>query len=346
MKMADYNNKKEFLAALAAAPKGMARKTLLDDEANRRLIAGSGANVTLYAGKATDGNSPLQNLDKVYVGVLQRRNARTGKPDGWGTWGGLAERTEPQEFASWTEEERRNWVGLRDDVVLNGAGTAVLTEDMEQIVANNIRREAGEELADLGIYDIKLDLHNLDCLKTAAARDDNFAVNIWNGQGEVKAISPYCCLLKVDEDMLDRIEQSSRLAQPQEMSEAYGYRKMKLTAVLSHWGKLGGKHPSDGDGRDMESDYRYPHEWLATWAIAAKELRYDEDAIVKLAAQVQGLCSHRIDFAHAAERLEQGLDFVAAVLKMSPSTVKNMQQATAAAYAAGHVLSPLKRRDM
>lgn len=102
-----YADRAEVENALRNAPKGKAREKILAAGDNRRLIAGSGANVTFYAGSAGTEGGALKRLQSVCVGVLLRRNAKTGRPDGLGALGGLAERTGAEEFAAADEKRRR-----------------------------------------------------------------------------------------------------------------------------------------------------------------------------------------------------------------------------------------------
>ena len=89
-----YQTRKEVLEALGKAPKGAEREKILSVKENRDLLLSSGANVTLYAGEVIDADSMEKMLENVYVGLIQRLNAKTGKPDGVGALGGLSERTD------------------------------------------------------------------------------------------------------------------------------------------------------------------------------------------------------------------------------------------------------------
>ena len=85
-----YKTKKELLTALSQASKGTERADILSVRQNRDLIKSSGANVTLYSGDTKEAVSPLKELEDIYIGVIQRLNAKTGKPDGIGALGGLS----------------------------------------------------------------------------------------------------------------------------------------------------------------------------------------------------------------------------------------------------------------
>ena len=269
-----YADRAEVENALRNAPKGKAREKILAAGDNRRLIAGSGANVTFYAGSAGTEGGALKRLQSVCVGVLLRRNAKTGRPDGLGALGGLAERTGAEEFAAADEKRRRQLAAVRDDVVVS-AGKAALISDEEEIARRNVCREMREELGNLGIYDFKLPAAAFEAADVPGACDDNFAVNLWNGEGHVWAVTPRCFLLKTDARTLERLQGLSEKGRREAFSEARGFCKIRLTEALSRFGKKGGAEVSE-DGRDMASDYRYPHEWMVLWILAARELRHDE----------------------------------------------------------------------
>ncbi len=319
-----YADRAEVENALRNAPKGKAREKILAAGDNRRLIAGSGANVTFYAGSAGTEGGALKRLQSVCVGVLLRRNAKTGRPDGLGALGGLAERTGAGEFAAADETTRRKLAAVRDDVVVS-AGKAALISDEEEIARRNVCREMREELGNLGIYDFKLPAAAFEAADVPGACDDNFAVNRWNGEGHVWAVTPRCFLLKTDARTLERLQGLSEKGRREAFSEARGFCKIRLTEALSRFGKKGGAEVSE-DGRDMASDYRYPHEWMVLWILAARELRHDEKLLVSLAGEVQAACAHRLDLFDAADRMRVGMGELAAAFGVSPQTVKNMQE--------------------
>lgn len=231
-----YADRAEVENALRNAPKGKAREKILAAGDNRRLIAGSGANVTFYAGSAGTEGGALKRLQSVCVGVLLRRNAKTGRPDGLGALGGLAERTGAEEFAAADEKRRRQLAAVRDDVVVS-AGKAALISDEEEIARRNVCREMREELGNLGIYDFKLPAAAFEAADVPGACDDNFAVNRWNGEGHVWAVTPRCFLLKTDARTLERLQGLSEKGRREAFSEARGFCKIRLTEALSRFGK-------------------------------------------------------------------------------------------------------------
>lgn len=123
-----------------------------------------------------------------------------------------------------------------------------------------------EELGNLGIYDFKLPAAAFEAADVPGACDDNFAVNRWNGEGHVWAVTPRCFLLKTDARTLERLQGLSEKGRREAFSEARGFCKIRLTEALSRFGKKGGAEVSE-DGRDMASDYRYPHEWMVLWIL-------------------------------------------------------------------------------
>ncbi len=219
---------------------------------------------------------------------------------------------------------------LRDDVVLEN-GKPVLIRDRQKIAAANIRRETREELGNLGIYDFNLDEAVFEEVVIPGLKDDNFVINRWNGEGTVWAITPHCHLLQVEEEKLDYLQKMSTERKHEADSEARNYRKVPLFEALSHFGKKGGAEVSE-DGRDLVSDYRYPHEWITLWALAAKQLRYDDRAMLELASEVQAECRYRIGFAEALRQMNIAYDEAAAALGIKSETVEKMQHNTEAVF--------------
>ena len=253
-----------------------------------------------------------------------RRNPKNGRADGWGALGGLAEMTGEAEFLSADERQRRLLAAMRDDVAIED-GKPVLIRDQQKIAAANIRRETREELGNLGIYDFNLDEAVFEEVVIPGLKDDNFVINRWNGEGTVWAITPHCHLLQVEEQQLDYLQKMSTERKHEADSEARSYRKVSLFEALSHFGKKGGAEVSE-DGRDLVSDYRYPHEWMTLWALAAKQLRHDDRAMLELASEVQAESSYRVGFAEALRQMNVGYEEVAAALGIKSETVKKMQR--------------------
>lgn len=320
-----YTNKEELLTALSLANKGIERAKILQIEQNRNLIKSSGANVTLYSGEIKTSYSPLKALENVHIGVIRRLNAKTGEPDGIGALGGLSERTNEAEFTAMSPKQRRALIGKKDDVIMSD-NDAVLTFDINIIRLNNVIRETNEELGNLGIYDFKINPYDMQLIDMAEVRDDNFAINIWNGKGDVWCITPYCHMLKTSQETLDMLEKRSKdVHQHEQNSEAANYTKIKLTHALKSFGNTSGKNKLE-DGRNANTDYRYPHEWLASWALASKLLNNDEEKIINLYREIQSQTPWKISFNNAAKKMGTDLNFIAKTLKISPKAVEEMEK--------------------
>ena len=319
-----YRSKAELMEALRNAPKGPQRAEILSVEENRRLIYNSGANVTLYAGSMQDGKNFQEKLGNIYLGLIERKNAKTGRREGVGALGGLSERISDEEFNQLDIAKQEQLIGLKDDVIKGEDNLPYHTSDINIISRNTVKRESFEELGNLGIYDNPIDTSLMQPLDMSAVRDDNYAINIWNGYGPVWAVTPYCYRLEVSENLLSKLHSQSLENQHEQNSEAQSYLKLPLFEALPRFGKQDGAVLSE-DGRDMEYDYRYPHEWLVSWKIAADVLHGDTKSMLNLATEVQASANHQISFAKAARAMGQNLDFVAQTLELPPETVRQME---------------------
>ena len=315
------------LSRIGSLPKGEERKKLLQDDAFRSLLLSSGANVTLYSGEVMNAENKSASLEQalsgVYVGLIQRRN-RFGKLDGLGALGGLAERTSDEEFNALDEAERLKLVEQKDDVILQ-SGRPVLTKNIDVIRQKNVLREMREELDDLGIQGIAIDPSKLELVPMPKVKDDNFLINIWGGTGPCFAITPYCHLYKDSEGLMDKIIANTK---EKEGGEATSYQKIPLFNALGAYGNKGSQDCQLEDGRSAVKDYRYPHEYLAVWALAAKLLNYDPQKMVALSEEVQSSVNHRISFVKLAETTGQTLSDLAHVLKLDSETLEQMEKTT------------------
>lgn len=325
-----YQNYEQILDALRQAPKGAAREDIINNPHNRALVANSGANVTLYSGDAISGKRIVDRLGGIYVGLLERLNANSGEPEGLGALGGLSERTSPQEFATLDISAQKALIGLKDDLILQGDEPVLIT-DLKQISKNTAKRETFEELGNLGIYDFQLNIDQLELVEMPGIKDDNYLVNIWNGGGNVWVITPFSHKLRVNEDLLDRLHQQSLDHNHEQNPEALGYLKMPLVDALPRFGKQGGQHQSP-DGRDMQYDYRYPHEWLVGWRIASDLLDHNDLDMVRLTAELQKATPHRISFERAANAMGKDLDSLSYILNLKLDTVFQMEQVASNIY--------------
>ena len=313
------------LQRIAALPKGEKRRKLLEDEKFRASVLSSGANVTIYVGdikSSENGNTSMEELlSDVFVGLIQRRNKK-GMKDGLGALGGLAERTSKKEFDKLSKKEKLALVGQKDDVVLRD-GQPILIKDIDEIRKNNVLREMREELDDLGIKDVSVNPVKLVLVPMPKVKDDNFMINIWDGNGQCFAISPYCHLYKDDEGLIDEIIKS---AKQKTKGEVFSYQKLPLFKALGAYGYKGEKNCSLEDGRSADRDYRYPHEHLAAWALASELLEHDPKKMIALVAEVQESVPHSISFYNIAKATGQTPEDLSSVLGVSPDILEKMEK--------------------
>ncbi len=307
----------EALKKIASTPKGADRAKLLQDDAFRALVLSCGANVTIFSGEMQSGTSFKEKLGNIHVGLIQRKN-RKGNYDGLGALGGLAERTSVDQFESMSKSEKKALVGRKDDVIEDKSGVC-LTDDINIIRQNNVLREMREELADLGISGIEINPLKLQLISTPRIKDDNYMVNIWNGEGPCFAVTPYCHLYKDSTGLLDTISQS---ATEKSGGEASSYKKIPLFEALSCYGNLADKEGALEDGRSATKDYRYPHEYLAVWFLASQLIDHNPKEFLKLTQEVQQSVQHPISFARVARATGQGLQDVADVLHLPVETLQ------------------------
>ena len=325
-------NKEAFLKIFSGAS-AQERKIMLRNPKNRALIAGTGANVTMYCGTISSGKTIRQKLSQIYVGLIERLNSRTGAHEGYGATGGLAETISANKFYSLSLKARKILINHIDNIILDENNQPRLTTNQQLINQNNLMREVNEELGNLGIYNAKIDFSNLEQLNTDGVTDDNYAINIWKGQGNVLAITPQCYRLRVTEEFLEDLHQKS-LALPHEVnSEAKSFIKMPIFEALGRFGKRTGKELSE-DGRDMCNDYRYPHEWLQSWKIATDALNKASPLMVRLATEVQNSVNYPLSFTKAAHMMDKDLNYIAEALEVSPRTIQTMENNFSTAYLA------------
>lgn len=311
----------DILQKIAALPKGEKRAQLLKDEEIRKAVLNSGANVTLYSGRVKTAPTAKEALSDVYVGLIQRKN-KTGGLDGLGALGGMAERTSAANFTAISELERVKLIGQKDDVILVGMHPT-LTDDIDIIRKNNVLREMREELQDLGITDITINPEQLELIPMPKVKDDNYMINIWDGKGACYAVTPYC---HIYEDKIGLIDEIVQRVDEQQGGEAVTYKKVPLFEALGAYGHVGDESCCLEDGRSADKDYRYPHEYLAAWGLAAKLMRYRPERIIALAAEVQQHNEHHISFAKLAKATGQRLNDVAQVLHLSLEDTQQIVQ--------------------
>lgn len=313
--------KQQFLEKLAQTPKGQARAELLKN-GGRDLVLNSGANVTMYCGNVcTDCENVTDILRNIYLGVIQRKNTQ-GKLDGLGALGGLAERTSKQEFNALSQSEKQLLVGKKDDVIMEN-GEIILTTNMAQIRVNNVLREMREELTDLGVECPTLMLQKLELISMPNVKDDNYIINIWNGDKECFAVNPYCHIYHDQEGIIDTILRKSQETTP--TGEVAGFKKIPLIEALGAFGHIGTGENVLEDMRSADKDYRYPHVYLAVWALAGKLLNHNEAKMIELAQVLQEKNNHPISLKRIADASGQSMSDVAQVLQISNTTLEKME---------------------
>ena len=164
----------------------------------------------------------------------------------------MSERTTPLEFAKLSPAERADLVGIKDDIVIEN-GKPALTTDIDIIRQNNVKRETREELGNLGISDSAINFDKMHLVEMTDVRDDNYLLNIWNGEGDVWAITPYCHTLKVDGNIINNLISATK--EMEEHSEVNNLRKIPLFEAVKHYGEYSGTIKTN-DGRNAENDYR------------------------------------------------------------------------------------------
>lgn len=361
----NFTDRADLMNALRPLdPQG--RAEILYHGDNRSLVLSSGANVTLFArdeGEIRRGRTLVEQLGGVRLALIQRM--RGPIPDGFGALGGLSERTPmtSDTFNALAAPEQKALADLKDDVFPGSAPDEPhrLTTNIDEIRVATVLREMAEELHDANLGPIADRLcdpasglgETMNLMPLEGVFDDNFILNIWARTGgddkpaeEVFAISPYCHTLEIGDDLFGPL--TGGREEVKEGGEVRAVQAVPLIDALMKWGKTGGAHTAKEDNRDMEFDYRYPHEWMASWFIASQQLEglgHDrESGLVELAAEVQkeiyerGL-THKIDFGAAAAKMKIPLENMDAALMAPPGTVAKMQEAIDAVYVP-HGISP------
>ena len=310
------------------------RARFLENSKNRAAILSSGANVNIYAGELIKGETLKEAFSKVFIGLIQRKN-RFGKLDGLGALGGLVERTSTEELLdkkqiSPKEVHQKILAKLfnqKDDIIYNAITKKYeITTDINIIRINNVLREMKEELADLGIEGISINPDKLELISMPEVKDDNYIINIWNGEGNSYAVNPYSHLYKDETGLLDILVEK---AKERENGEATKFIKKPLFDALSAYGnKPTGNEPILEDGRVANKDYRYTHEYLAAWALASNLLNHDPKKLLQLAIEVQKEADHHISFKVIAKATNQSLSALAKVLGVDEKTIQDIETKT------------------
>ena len=262
-------------------------------------------------------------LSNVFLGLIERLVAKTGKRDGIGNLGGLAERTDKTLFAQMTLSEQTELISQKDDIIQLPSGKICLTTDINIISCHNVQREAKEELQNIGITSNILNFAQMKPVPLYNVKDDNYILNKWNGQGIAYAISPAAYFLPVSETVLDMIVQASHTNIHENQSEVAHFCKIKLTDALTRFGKPTTKAPSL-ESRDMLSDYRYPHEWLSAWYIASYLLDFNAKKLKELAISLQKKTPYLIDFKSAMQQMGQSTQDMAKTLGINSDDLNDL----------------------
>lgn len=253
-----FETKEQVIKALSQLPKGAARRELLEKTNAAHFISAIGSNVTLYCGKPTAGDDFQTQLKSVNVILIQRRR-QNGIPDGIGALGGLSECIDAQIFEALSADEKLKGVHKWDNVILKN-GQPILTTDVQQISLNNVKREVREELGNIGIHSVQLPWENIVRLPFNP-QDNSYLVNRWEPDKRVSVVSPQCYALEISSELADYLITKSNQGIREKNTELFGLKRFAITDVLFRGGDSAIK------------DYRYPHEWLSSWFIAAQLIK-------------------------------------------------------------------------
>ena len=113
---------------------------------------------------------------------------------------------------------------------------------------------------------------------------------------------------------------------------------MSLIEALTSWGNRE-SNPAFAleDGRSATRDYRYPHEYLVSWALASMLLGHDPQKMKQLASEVQAICDHLISFAEIARATKQTMKDVADILNVPLAVLQEMENTCAAIHSKSNV---------
>jgi hypothetical protein len=350
-----YKTAVELWGALSQADPGEARAALLKYRANRKLIMNSGSFVVFSKGKIQKNAQSFEDkLSGIKILQTQRLSHKDGHVlfDGKGTFGGLSERTNPDEqlmanisislsmadlegqtideiTRSAFQQQLERLIALRDDLKLSPDGAIQSVSDMREIANASAARESMEEFLELVSGD---DLHkklrikkeqlrfvfekaSLIPIPLSRVKDDNYVINIWDGNlnNPAYAITPFGHLIDLETADFDEIT-------------SIGTQHMQGgLAILEN-------NPESRElaGREIlgvESDYRYPHEWISVWRKAQTALGlnhgstsgglgYRKTMMVELMREVQnsiiddaernGIQPHKIDLIDALTQMNGG----------------------------------------
>ncbi len=162
-------------------------------------------------------------------------------------------------------------------------------------------------------------------------RDDNFILNIWGKVAvpaeKVFAVTPFNHLFKIDSPLFDAMMNAQKAKSG---GEAAGLGRVPLMEALRGYGKPAAKgEPALEDGRDARTDYRYPHEWVSSWALASRLVGGSPEALTQLAYEAQSEAGslYKLDFNKVAEKMGVPLAAIDDALGAPRGTVAAMQAA-------------------
>lgn len=233
-----YTTPTEVWQALSSVHPGDERAKILKIKKNRNLILNSGSFVVFSTGKIDEGaQSYKDKLSPIRILQSQRLAIATARFDGKGTFGGLSERTQPDEnlMANITiamssikgktinsiaqsafRKQLERLVALKDDLKLSATGEIEVVSDLSEIARTTAARETMEEaleiIAGTDICNkLHIDREGLRYIFQEAAlipvpltsvKDDNYVINIWSGDldNPAYAVTPFGHLIDLDED--------------------------------------------------------------------------------------------------------------------------------------------------
>ena len=94
--------------------------------------------------------------------------------------------------------------------------------------------------------------------------------------------------------------------------------------------------------RDMQSDYRYPHEWLSAWYLASVQLNHQAVDLKKLAVQLQKNTPYLIDFEQAGKEMKISSEKMADILGVSKENMQDLIQSVKEVY---HIRQKTKQQN-
>lgn len=223
-------------------------------------------------------------------------------------------------------------VGGKDDVIVENRVPTV-TRDIDIIKINTVMRELQEELGEIGITNLKLDPNKFKLI-VSDTRDDNFIINIWDGNmqnaGGIYAVSPFCHSYILSPDDVLQINAAQQIIGKDEIGALIPKPLIEVLASTVC--------PNAIDGItvnlqwDKEKDMRYPHEAIVVWAVAAeaiKEQNPDCDIVQEMSnlarlVQKRMGASRQLDFKAMANTINTSLENLNSFIGVPTGTVEHI----------------------